>query len=286
MDFLSKLNFLMAERHLNKSTLSKACGIPYTTIDGWYKRGFEGLKMSTLKKLSDFFDTTLDFWAKEEENVTSLREYQHIQKYRNLDEYGRKWIDTCLDRELERISSYGMFEPPISMITVPYYHKLASAGSGQIIWDDLPYNDIDVPYSPENVTADFALGVNGDSMEPLYWDADIILVKKSIGLDIGEIGVFNLDGECYIKQLGNGKLLSMNPAYPPIEISEKSYFACIGKVICNLTEHSPSEATYKYKRKELLSEYQSLHHMAAAKGMDGTKKCRDFAEKLKRGINT
>lgn len=43
MGFLEKLNYLMEQNHLNKSTLSKACDIPYTTIDGWYKRDTRGL---------------------------------------------------------------------------------------------------------------------------------------------------------------------------------------------------------------------------------------------------
>lgn len=63
MDFLEKLNCLMKEHNLNKSTLSKACNIPYTTVDGWYKRGYEGLKLPTLKKLSDYFNISIDYWA-------------------------------------------------------------------------------------------------------------------------------------------------------------------------------------------------------------------------------
>ena len=47
MDFLDKLNFLMDKQNMNKNMLSKACDIPYTTIDGWYKRGYEGLKLPT-----------------------------------------------------------------------------------------------------------------------------------------------------------------------------------------------------------------------------------------------
>ena len=66
MDFLEKLNCLMKEHNLNKSTLSKACNIPYTTVDGWYKRGYEGLKLPTLKKLSDYFNISIDYWADDE----------------------------------------------------------------------------------------------------------------------------------------------------------------------------------------------------------------------------
>lgn len=66
MDFLEKLDYLMEENHLNKNTLSKACNIPYTTIDGWYKKGYEGLKLTSLKKLSSFFGVPLDFWANDD----------------------------------------------------------------------------------------------------------------------------------------------------------------------------------------------------------------------------
>lgn len=66
MTFTEKLDMLMEERHLNKNSLSKACGIPYTTIDGWYKKGVSDLKLSTLKKLTSFFGLSLDYWLDDE----------------------------------------------------------------------------------------------------------------------------------------------------------------------------------------------------------------------------
>ena len=62
MTFTEKLDMLMEVNHLNKNSLSKACGIPYTTIDGWYKKGVSDLKLSTLKKLTSFFGLSLDYW--------------------------------------------------------------------------------------------------------------------------------------------------------------------------------------------------------------------------------
>ncbi|MEF9839431.1 MAG: helix-turn-helix transcriptional regulator [Lachnospiraceae bacterium] len=70
MDFLEKLNYLMEQNNLNKSTLSKSCDIPYTTIDNWYKRGYEGLKLTTLRKLADYFGTSLDYWATENDELS------------------------------------------------------------------------------------------------------------------------------------------------------------------------------------------------------------------------
>lgn len=66
MDFLQKLDFLMDKYNLNKRTLALNSGIPYTTIDNWYKRGYDGMKISTLRILSDYFNTVLDFWIQDD----------------------------------------------------------------------------------------------------------------------------------------------------------------------------------------------------------------------------
>lgn len=52
MDFLEKLDFLMKRYGLNKRSLSQKSEIPYTTIDNWYKRGYENLTLPTLRKLT------------------------------------------------------------------------------------------------------------------------------------------------------------------------------------------------------------------------------------------
>lgn len=98
MNFLEKLDFLMNKYGLNKRTLSQKSGIPYTTIDAWYKKGYEGLKLTTLRKLNDFFNTTLDYWILDEVTdpnygkssgfKVEFDEMEHIKKYRELDPYG------------------------------------------------------------------------------------------------------------------------------------------------------------------------------------------------------
>lgn len=73
MTFTEKLDLLMEEKHLNKNSLSKACGIPYTTIDGWYKKGVSDLKLSTLRKLTNYFGLSLDYWLKDEEDAETKK---------------------------------------------------------------------------------------------------------------------------------------------------------------------------------------------------------------------
>lgn len=62
MSFLNKLEKLMSDNGIeNISQLSRETGIPYTTIDGFYKKGTENIKLSTLKKLANYFNCSLDF---------------------------------------------------------------------------------------------------------------------------------------------------------------------------------------------------------------------------------
>lgn len=63
MGFLTKLDKLMHDRNINKSQLSKESGVPYTTIDGFYKKGTDNIKLSTLKKLASYFGCSLGYLA-------------------------------------------------------------------------------------------------------------------------------------------------------------------------------------------------------------------------------
>lgn len=113
MNFLEKLDFLMKKYGLNKRTLSQKSKIPYTTIDAWYKKGYEGLKLTTLRKLNDFFNTTLDYWVLDEVTdpnygktsgfKVKYEEMEHLEKYRLLDDFGKETIDIILNRETKRM---------------------------------------------------------------------------------------------------------------------------------------------------------------------------------------
>lgn len=61
MTFLEKLDYLKGREKLNNNTLSQKTGIPYTTIDSFYKKGYKNMKFETLEKLSRFFNVSLDY---------------------------------------------------------------------------------------------------------------------------------------------------------------------------------------------------------------------------------
>ena len=98
MGLTDKLDMLMKERNINKAELARESGVPYTTIDGFYKKGTENAKLSTLKKICSYFNCSLDFLAddsvfieqpytiaahKDGENFTA-EELEKIEEYKKL----------------------------------------------------------------------------------------------------------------------------------------------------------------------------------------------------------
>lgn len=80
MTFLDKLDWLMETHGLNKRTFSLKSGIPYTTVDGFYKKGYENAKVSTLKKIAATFNVTLDFLVCDEETISPENMYTGEEK--------------------------------------------------------------------------------------------------------------------------------------------------------------------------------------------------------------
>ena len=104
----------------------------------------------------------------------------------------------------------------------------ASAGTGTNLGPDF-FETIYVQTNSLTRRASFGVPVRGDSMEPLYHDGDVLMIEGTQDVEQGEIGVFILDGEGYVKKRGEGELISLNPAYPPVPMTEEGW--CIGRVI-------------------------------------------------------
>lgn len=160
-------------------------------------------------------------------NDVTLAEYDHIKKYRSLDDYGKETVNIILDREVSRTAQIkdASKQAPVLSRIYTYMHKIAAAGVG-FYFDDIPTDTIEAPYR-EN--ADFIIGVNGDSMEPTYSDGDLVYVEKCQVVKVGEIGIFIVNGECFIKEAGEEGLISHNKKHKIIPGTKD--INCIGKVL-------------------------------------------------------
>lgn len=122
-------------------------------------------------------------------------------------------------------------EEIIQLYSYDYYDHPASAGTGQYL-NDVRVERIELPV---DVDADFVIPIKGDSMEPDYHDGDLVFIQTSVDLNDGVIGVFNYNGDAYIKQLVIDKdqayLHSLNPAYKDMPITPETDFRIIGEVV-------------------------------------------------------
>lgn len=240
MNFLQKLDFMMEKYSLNKRTLSQNSGIPYTTIDGWYKKGYEGMKVSTLRILSDYFNTVVNFWVTDEITdpnawkvdgfVVTSSEMEHVQKYRLLDQNWKKAVDSILDTGYEACTAQPVLnhtEQDNIVYITRWFPSHMSAGTGQPASSDEP-EELELIKRPPRGTS-YVAPVSGNSMEPTYRHGDKLFIRACEKIEIGQIGVFFMDGQQWVKELGDGILISHNGEYAPKEFTED--IKCQGLVL-------------------------------------------------------
>lgn len=229
--FQDRLQKLREERGYSVKEVAAALNLPYTTYNNYEKNTREP-NGEILCRIAAFFSVSLDYllgMANVTQNHTQLPELQAIySKLKTLDAHGKRLVSLVLEEEYIRCRALQQEQrKPMRMIRSSLYR--VSAGTGIFLEDDAAWEEISVPDTPEARKADFALRISGDSMEPIYHDGDIVLVEQTEVLHVGEIGIFFVNGNGYIKKFGGDRLISLNDAYEDIYLTEQA--RCFGRVI-------------------------------------------------------
>ena len=116
---------------------------------------------------------------------------------------------------------------PEDIYSIPLYFLPMSAGTGQIAAQEYP-EDFLLKKRPPRGTS-FIARVSGCSMEPTYYDGNLVFVHATVDIRPGQTGAFLMDGQLWIKELGNGVLISHNPDYEPRQFTED--IRCQGLVL-------------------------------------------------------
>lgn len=101
MTLTERLIQLMQERKINRSELAKGADIPYTTIVALFEKGTENIKLSTLRKLADYFEVTLDDLVEGKDSDKNPHEIHTIAAHHD----GEDWTE----EELEAIEKFKKF---------------------------------------------------------------------------------------------------------------------------------------------------------------------------------
>ena len=203
-----------------------------------YEKGDRKANQDMLFELCDIFGVSIDDFFPSQNESTQTSTSSPIQTiYDQLEPPRQDKVLTYAERQLDEQKNEDktkineVSEKIVQLYGYDYYDHAASAGTGQYL-NDVRVERIELPV---DVDADFVIPIKGDSMEPDYQDGDLVFIQTSVDLNDGVIGVFNYNGEAYIKQLvidtEQSYLHSLNPDYKDMPITPETDFRIIGEVV-------------------------------------------------------
>ena len=268
MDYIERIKKIKSEKKITNDRLSELTGIPLGTLSKILAGMNDSPKLSNIIAISKALDCSVDYIVngtpQNDFNYTlSEAEMEFIKKFRELDACGKDIASYVVNREYSRINELKtvvseertekIVEPSVqsgakvinpssvrrvmgevaSRRSILLYDMPVSAGTGEYL-DDASADKINIPDNEKTKSADFALRISGNSMEPKYHNGDILLVERCDDPKVGELGIFVLDGNGYFKQYGGDRLISLNPEFADILLKEYSEVVCCGKVVGKL----------------------------------------------------
>ncbi|MEB7507137.1 XRE family transcriptional regulator [Staphylococcus xylosus] len=244
--FKDRLKFAMQNKNLNQSELSKLTGIGRNSISDYLKGKYEAKqdKIYILAKYLNVNEAWLMGYDVSKERVTDEQRYVTKPTLTQINEVSSKLEEKRQKRVLAYAEHhYSVQQQGENIIYLQSYkdskteeitvNGYVSAGTGETLVDDIEFT---VNY-PAGVVPphDFTLQVNGDSMEPLFEHKEIIFVEENTSINSGQLGVFIVDGEAYVKKVfiyqDHIRLVSLNPKYGDMNFYGDSDVKFAGRVI-------------------------------------------------------
>lgn len=213
------------------------------TIGHW-ETGYAQPDANTLFSLCGLYGADLNaafgFCAEKAAPLVSGEAMEVAKRYDALDNYGRGAVQAVMGEEERRMEEQAeraveVFRPEPKVI--PLYLYPAAAGYACPVFGE----DYE-PYflgEDEPQGAEFAIRLQGDSMEPYFPDGGVVFCNRD-PLQNGDVGIFAVDGATVCKQyyrdaLGMVYLFSLNRARADADVllspGSGQSFVCQGRVI-------------------------------------------------------
>lgn len=241
MSFSERLRARREELGLSRTELAEKLDVTVNAI-GNYETGTSFPKENIMLKLFDCLQVDPNYLYRDSfrngEYVLTHQERILLDQYRSLSATGRETVRSvtaalCAYRDEIEESAAEAEEPRL----IPLYRTPAAAGFAAPVagedYDLIPAEG-DVPRG-----AEFAVRIQGDSMEPHIRDNSVVYVNRD-PLKPGDVGIFCVDGSMLCKQyyhdpLGVVYLFSLNRdrADADVVLPRESgrFFTCFGRVM-------------------------------------------------------
>ena len=214
-------------------------GLSTSAVSDWKKKGTNPAA-ENLSIIADFLNISIEYLltGKEKSSPTvtlTADEQELLGCFKKLSDKSKGMVlgraEALAELEAPAVNEPEEVEEPTIQIKHSYYR--VSAGTGFELDEGDNWETIEIPDTPDARKADFAITIKGNSMEPIYFDGDIVLVKQQPAVELGEIGIFDIEDNGYIKKYGGDRLISLNAEYDDIILSDydEDRIHCFGKVI-------------------------------------------------------
>ncbi|WP_392452416.1 helix-turn-helix domain-containing protein [Streptococcus parasuis] len=247
-----KIKDYRTQTGLTQKELAEKLGMGHTTVAN-YEKGFRSPKKDTLFDLADVFGISIDDLfppiKKTNEDIRTTapsiplanfdpRKTILLSNYDKLNDTRKNKLlatsETLLAEEQGKIIDISEKRAEYDArkrisLSVP---GKVSAGTGY--WQEDDYDTMVDFYAddiPDEKDYDTVAVVVGHSMEPKIKNGDFLFIKMKDQVDLNKIGIFQVDGENYVKKLKSDCLESLNKDYDNIPITADTDFRTIGEVV-------------------------------------------------------
>ncbi len=201
--------------NFNKGKLSK------------WENNKEEPKLSSVRIIADYFEVTVD------DLVDGAYDKNIIIIYNKLNPKRKTKVYNFAERQLEEQNRSNVVN--MNDYIEEKMNGYLSAGTGEYLSESIN-EEIRIPKSiVPDASYDLILQVNGDSMEPMFEDHEYIFVKKTDEIRSGQIGVFVIDNESYLKKAyiedNRLRLVSLNTKYDDLIFDDVNEITVVGTVV-------------------------------------------------------
>ena len=232
MGITERIFVILSQKKIPQKEFAASIGVNEKTVSAWKKNGSLP-PADKISKISDCLGISVSFLLDGEEKKSSSLNLSDDEK-ELLFYYKKMSIENRALVRGEAKALSGALEKPLdeskNTIFIETYLLPVSAGTG-IYLDNCDREMLEVEENALTHEANFALRVSGDSMEPDFKNGDVLLIRSQPTVEIGEIGIFILDGEGFVKEFGGDCLISHNKKYENIKLEQYNEIYCRGLVL-------------------------------------------------------
>lgn len=230
---------------MTQEDLARALHIPKSNVSNW-ERGWSRPDLTLVPELCRMLHLSFErfFSLPEPTPVLSAREARLLDTYRHLNGHDRRCVDALICQLADQEQEELVQSCQRRFIRCVRNQQSAAAGVS-VPLDEAHVDQVYVRKTALSQEADEIVPINGDSMEPVYHSGDVVYIQHTASLSHGEIGLFIVNGEGFIKQWLGSCLHSLNPAREDIHLLDSDDVRLVGRVLGKVTaEDWPSDAEH------------------------------------------